>query len=53
MKIYMVREEVQYESYDIIAAYLDENEAKQYAQMRQDTRRYHDTDYWVEKWEVN
>lgn len=53
MEIYMVREEVEYETYDIIAAYLDEDTAKQYAQMRQEIRRYPGVEYWVEKWEVN
>ena len=52
MKIYMVRYSVMYESYDIVAAYLNKEDAEAYAARAQEGT-YHDVEYWVEEWEVN
>jgi hypothetical protein len=49
MKIYMVREHVEY---DIVAAYLNKEDAEAHAARKQ-VGQYYDVEYSVVEWEVN
>lgn len=52
MKIYMVRYSVTYEAWNIVASYLNKEDAEAYAARAQEGT-YHDVEYSVEEWEVN
>lgn len=53
MEIYMVREEVTYEAWNVIAAYLSKADAEAHAEEAQRKVSSSDIFYTVEKWEVN